>query len=94
MDQDSLLSVNHVAIILKVHPLTVRRYIKEGKLKAVRIAGNIRIPKSSLERLSKEITPLPNSSKRAPRSESAANFTLDDPIFRMKGRGLSLKPFA
>lgn len=94
MDQDFYLSVNHVAIILKVHPLTVRRYIKEGKLKAVRLAGNIRVPKSSLESFSKEVTPLPNSSKKSSRTEFASSFTLDDPIFRMKGRGLSLKPFA
>ena len=43
---DTLFSVNQVSILLKVHPLTVRRYIKEGKLKAIRVAGNIRVPKS------------------------------------------------
>jgi excisionase family DNA binding protein len=36
---DNLLNVNQVAFILKVHPLTVRKYIKDGKLKAIRAGG-------------------------------------------------------
>ncbi len=43
-----LYSVNQVGLLLKVHPLTIRRYIKEGKLKAIKVAGNIRIPNQQL----------------------------------------------
>jgi excisionase family DNA binding protein len=40
---ENLLNIRQVAFILKVHPLTVRRYIKDGRLKAVRVGGNVRI---------------------------------------------------
>ena len=51
----NLLSVRQVAFILKVHPLSVRRYIKEGKLKAIRAAGNVRIEESELQTSTKHL---------------------------------------
>ena len=45
---ENLLNIRQVAFILKVHPLTVRRYIKDGKLNAVRVGGNVRIKESQL----------------------------------------------
>ena len=35
--EDRLLTVNDVAERLQVHPITVRRHIKAGKLRAVRV---------------------------------------------------------
>ena len=54
---DNLLSVKQVAYILKVHPLTVRRYIKEERLKAVKSGGNVRIKESDLSEFNKDFKP-------------------------------------
>ena len=51
---DNLLSVKQVAYILKVHPLTVRRYIKEERLRAIKSGGNIRIKESDLSEFNKD----------------------------------------
>jgi excisionase family DNA binding protein len=88
---DNLLNVNQAAFILKVHPLTIRRYIKEGKLKAVKAAGNIRIKESELTNFHKDFIPNQPVQKifktKIPVSKT---FSLDDPLFRLKGRGASL----
>jgi excisionase family DNA binding protein len=52
---DDLLTIEQVADRLQLHPDTVRRYIREQKLKAVRLsATNFRVRKSELERFIKE----------------------------------------
>ena len=88
---DNLLNVNQVAFILKVHPLTIRRYLKEGKLKAIRAGGNIRIKESQLNDFNKDFSTAP-SAKQTLKSnvKHAKIFNLDDPLFRLKGRGASL----
>jgi len=49
---DRLLTVSEAAKLLKVSPLTVRRYIYAGKLKAIKTpGGRNRIPLSEIERL-------------------------------------------
>lgn len=88
---ENLLNVNQVAFILKVHPLTIRRYIKEGKLKAVRVAGNVRIKESSLSDLNKDFSPTPSRKQLVRTSIIPAKvFNIDDPLFRLNGRGASL----
>jgi excisionase family DNA binding protein len=88
---ENLMNVKQAAFILKVHPLTIRRYIKEGKLKAVRAGGNVRIKESSLADFNKDFFTTP-SQKQTVKSKlhPAKVFTLDDPLFRLKGRGASL----
>lgn len=52
---DELLTIDEVATELKLHADTVRRYIREKKLKIIRIAPNsVRIRRSELERFLKE----------------------------------------
>jgi excisionase family DNA binding protein len=88
---DNLFNVNQVAFILKVHPLTVRRYIREGRLKAVKAGGNIRIKESNLNEFNKDFSPqTPNTTLIKNSLKPAKAFTLDDPLFRLKGRGASL----
>lgn len=90
---NNLLSVKQVAFILKVHPLTIRRYIGDKRLKAVKIGGNVRIEESELQNFHKDIAPNLQKDKRIfKQSKFAAKiFTTDDPLFRLQGRGASLK---
>ncbi len=88
-DLDNFLSVRQVAFIFKVHPLTVRRYIKDGKLKAVRVGRNVRIKESAISEISREFQPIPRQifvNKLKP----AKLFTQYDPLFRLKGIGAGL----
>jgi excisionase family DNA binding protein len=87
---DNLLNINQVAFILKVHPLTVRRYIREGKLKAIKVGGNVRVKESQLNEFNKEFSPAPRKETLKTKIRPAKAFTLDDPLFRLKGRGASL----
>jgi excisionase family DNA binding protein len=88
---ENLMNVKQVAFVLKVHPLTVRRYIKEGKLKAVRVGGNVRIKESSLTDFNKDFSNSPSEKQIIKRKLHPAKiFTLEDPLFRLKGRGASL----
>ena len=91
MEEQNLLSVKQVAFMLKVHPLTIRRYINEKRLKAVKVGGNIRISENDLQDFHKDITP-PNPSNKIFRSAklTAKQFTPDDPFFRLQGRAASL----
>lgn len=91
MDPDTLYSVSQVAILLKIHPLTVRRYIKEGKLRAVKVGGNVRVPQAAVNDFSQAIFPTSYSNKKIKVESLVEKFTLSDPIFRLKGRGLSLR---
>lgn len=85
------MNINQVAFILKVHPLTVRRYIREGKLKAIRAGGNVRVRESQLVDFNKDFsTPTPKSPFVKNKIKPAKTFSVDDPLFRLKGRGASL----
>lgn len=91
---NNLLSVKQVAFILKVHPLTIRRYIKDKKLKAVKVGGNVRIQENDLQELNKEVEPTPSPSQSEVflrlKKMRAKEFLDDDPFLRMKGRAASL----
>lgn len=89
---NNLLSVKQVAFILKVHPLTVRRYIREKRLKAVKVGGNIRIEENALQEMNKDVEQ-PQEQNRIFKKKTAAalQFTDADPFLRLQGRGASLK---
>lgn len=89
---DTLFSVKQAAYLLKVHPLTIRRYIKKGTLKAIRIEGNVRIKEKDLSAFHKEITITPalQPSIKVQKLILDKPFTLKDPLFRLLGKGASL----
>ena len=89
---DTLFSVRQAAFMLKVHPLTIRRYIKKGSLKAFRIQGNVRIREKDLHDFHKEITASPTTPSilRPQKLTFDKPFTLKDPFFRLLGKGGSL----
>lgn len=86
---EELYTVYQAAGVLKVHPITIRRYIKEGKLKAFRAGGNIRIALPDLKVFTQSFVPKNKNIKEA-HSLAEANFSFDDPIFRLKARGLGI----
>lgn len=92
---ENLFNVNQAAFILKVHPLTVRRYIKEGVLKAVKIGGNIRIKESQMQAFSRDFTPRQDISLTSPFKRSASitvkKFTNADPLLKMQGRAATVE---
>ncbi len=90
---ESLLSVRQVAFILKVHQLTIRRYIKDGRLKAVRIGGNIRIKEADLASFHSDLstaTPQKSIIIKAKKAKEERAFGFDDPLLKLAGRGASL----
>ena len=52
-----LMTVNEAARVLRVAPVTIRRYITRGRLHAVRVGRNIRIDKSEIEGLPEPTNP-------------------------------------
>ncbi len=89
---DTLLSVRQVAYILKVHHLTIRRYIKEGRLKAIKVGGNVRVKESNLQDFHKELSQAPAQQSIILRAKkhAAKTFTSFDPFLQLQGKGASL----
>ena len=87
---DNLFSVKQAAYILKVHPLTIRRYIKEERLKAVKIGGNVRIKESALVEFNKDFSPNKQTIKNPLHKSSFKTFSEIDPLFQLQGKGASL----
>lgn len=89
---DNLLSVKQVAFIFKVHPLTIRRYIKEGKLLAIKVGGNVRIRESEVQKLHTNLTIAPpqQSIIIKAKQEKVQEFSNADPFLQLNGKGASL----
>lgn len=91
MSMDNLLSVKQVAFMLRVHPLTVRRYIASKRLKAVKVGGNVRVEEKALEDFHKDVeTPEPTAKVFKNTRLLDKQFTRDDPLLRLEGRGAGL----
>jgi putative resolvase len=50
-DEPKLLRISKAAHELGLHPFTVRKWIKQGKIQAIRIGQEARVPRSEIERL-------------------------------------------
>lgn len=90
---DTFLSVRQIAFMLKVHPLTIRRYIKDGRLKAVKVGGNVRIKEADFQAFHKDLsTASPQKAIiiKAKKGKVEKPFSYDDPFLKLLGRGASL----
>lgn len=87
-------TINQAAVALKVHPLTIRRYIKQKKLKAYKAGGNIRIAVNDLRSFTETFVPRSKQAKpqanQQTEQESSQAFSFDDPLLSLRGKGLSL----
>ncbi len=86
---ENFFSVKQIAFILKVHPLTVRRYLREKKLSAVKIGGAVRVKEEDFLKFQKEYSakdfnPLKN------KSQTEKPFSFNDPFWKLNGSGMSL----
>jgi excisionase family DNA binding protein len=66
-EQGGFLSINQVAARLGLHVRTVRRYVREGRLGAVRIGKQYRVPREALDALT-GTTPVAPTAAVAPAS--------------------------
>ena len=89
---DDLLSVRQVAYMLKVHPLSVRRYIKTGKLTAMRVGGNVRITQDALKKFEQAVTysTTPTYILAKTKKTEYKTFDNNDPFLRLDGRGAAI----
>lgn len=88
-------TINQAAVALKVHPLTIRRYIREGKLKAYRAGGNIRIAVNDLRSFTQNFIPhhktiRVTTTQTEQQEVSIKNFSFNDPFLSLRGKGLSI----
>lgn len=87
-------TINQAAVALKVHPLTIRRYIRERKLKAYRVGGNVRIAVNDLRNFTQNFIPRHKTIKvqtsQQEQELSGKNFSFNDPLLSLRGKGLSI----
>ena len=72
-----LLTVSEVARTLDLHEITIRRHIKQGKLKAVKVGRRVRIRREDLEEFMKPVYSMSAAFKMEPILEPASEKELD-----------------
>lgn len=83
--EETILTVEQVAKILQVHPFTVLKFIKQGKLKAAKLGRVYRIRRSDVELFldaqvsTDRATPEPKSRKKSVKKGSHARRAQDVP---------------
>jgi excisionase family DNA binding protein len=87
---DNLFTIKQVSFILKVHPLTVRRYIKDKKLTAVKVGGAVRIQEEQLQKFQKNYSVSARSRSPVIQEKTTKIFTVSDPLWKLNGISTSL----
>lgn len=86
-----LLTIRETAAALRVAPLTVRRYIQNGMLPAVKVGRGIRVRKEALERLVTDVSPAAGPNKADEQGRGKV-FTMGDPLWDVVGIGETEAP--
>jgi excisionase family DNA binding protein len=63
------LTVNQVAKMLNVHEVTIRRHIKQGRLRAIKVGRQVRISREDLEEFRRPVCPPRPTSRISPALE-------------------------
>lgn len=84
-----LLTVQEVAQMMRVSPITIRRHIQSGELKAVRVGRQVRITKQAVNKIAKPIKP--KVSKKQPLIKGKP-LTFDDPLWELVGAATEADP--
>jgi excisionase family DNA binding protein len=77
---DELLTVDQVARICRVHPVTVRRHIASGRLRSVRAGRGVRIRRDDLEAYLEQAT-----AAHSAHEATTDRFTKEDPLWNIVG---------
>lgn len=87
---ENLFTIKQVSFILKVHPLTVRRYIRDKKLVAVKIGGAVRVAEDQLQKFQKQYSVGEKIVANKFNPKIRKMFSFDDPLWRLNGYGTSI----
>jgi excisionase family DNA binding protein len=90
---DEFFTVRQISIILKMHHLTIRKYITEGRLKAIKIGRSVRITKNDLQLFIENYGSSQKTTRHIRLSPEAKPFQSDDAFLRINGRGISLDKY-
>ena len=85
-----LYTVDETARLLRVSPITIRRYIAAGQLEAVRVGRGVRVHREAIDRFVKPLE-LAASSARVPPVEDEAP-TIAEALGNIIGIGQSAEP--
>jgi excisionase family DNA binding protein len=84
-----LLTVSEAASILRVTPITVRRFIAGGRLKAVRVGRGVRIDRQALDALA---TPIESTGPTPRRPRQQRTLSQTDSLWQLVGSATDADP--
>jgi excisionase family DNA binding protein len=87
-----LLTIRDTAQMLKVSAITVRRFIADGRLPAVKVGKGVRVHKEAVEKLARPVEPKAPKAKRATPTLRGRPTSADDPLWNIVGIGASAEP--
>ncbi len=85
-----VLTIQETAQMLKVSPITVRRFIADGRLEAVRVGRGARVRREALDQLVEPVTS--KSAKARAARETVRPMTWDDPMSKLVGSATDAPP--
>src|SRR5687767_5059243 len=85
-----LLTVQETAEMLRVNPITVRRFIADGRLPAVKVGNGVRVQKAAVDQLLTPVAPKhPGVQKRV---RTGRPLTYDHPLWKLVGSATDAPP--
>jgi excisionase family DNA binding protein len=90
-DTMELMTIQETAHVLRVSPLTVRRFIAAGQLSAIRAGKGVRVRKESVEQFIQPVEPKrepdlqPGDTETATGASKGRPLTFEDPLWELVG---------
>ena len=85
-----VLTIQETAQMLKISPITVRRFIADGRLEAVHVGRGVRVHKEAVDRLAEPVAP--RSARTRVARRTVRPMTWDDPMSRLVGSAADAPP--
>ena len=85
-----LLTIQDTAEMLKVSTVTVRRFIGDGRVPAVKVGKGVRVRKEVVDQLTEPVEPKTGQAK--PARPAGRPITFDDPLFKLIGSATDAEP--